>query len=173
MSIPTVVAIGLGLLVILYVVRRIRFYRRQLSEASFRAFHDGLSRALQAAKVKAEGPPSVEDGSAFVTEAGIAGAVTLSTDEQGCHLLHISLSQPGGIITRAVACHVGFLVVATLEGNTCELSPYFTGSGVHHLVFRLPSRDVIARPFAESYSAYLSGYRPVPYVYEPLVGSGR
>src|SRR5262245_57393078 len=103
-------------LMALYVASRGRYYRRIFSEESFREFHDSLSRAIAAAQTKGrDQPPSAEDGTGFVTSAGLAVGVTCNR-ENDIQTLHISLSQAGQITTHALCSRFGFFAV-TIVGN--------------------------------------------------------
>jgi serine protease inhibitor len=82
------IPIVLGALVMIvaggYIVSRRRYYGRMFSEANFRAFHCGLSTAIKIAKGKgSDSEPSLDDGSAFVTDAKLAVGVTCTTNEDG------------------------------------------------------------------------------------------
>ncbi len=164
MSLPVVLALVAVLLVAAIVGARIRYYGRMFSRRHCQAFCEGLARALAAARDKhPHAAPSLDDGTAFVTEAGLAVAVSCSPGSGGC-TLHLSLSQPGAqTTTRAVAGRFGFLALAMLRGNRCELSPFRMPSGVHHLVLRMASPDFSVATFADAYAAYLADYRPIPY----------
>lgn len=101
-----------------YIASRSRYYGRMFSKDNFRAFHEGLSRALEVCRGRsADVEPNLEDGSAFVTGAGLAIGVTCSPDEEGMQVVHISMSQPGGHTTRAVCSRFGFFAVVTLGGD--------------------------------------------------------
>jgi len=152
-----------------YIVPRHRYYGRMFSEANFRAFHSGLSRAVDVAQEKSAGnPPNVEDGSAFMTDAGLAVGVTAPTGESGQHALHISMSQPGARTTHAVCSRFGFFAVAMLGGEKVEITPYFTESGVHHLVIRSHPREASVLAFDEAHSVYLNKYRAIPFEYQEI-----
>jgi len=152
-----------------FIASRARYYGRMFSESNFRAFHEALSRAVEVFKGKgADGQPSPEDGSAFVTDAGLAIGVTFSTDENGFQALHISMSQPGRQTTHSVCSRFGFFAVAMLGGKKAELIPYFTESGVHHLVFRFQSRDVRVDGFDNAHAMYRDEYKPIPFEYRKI-----
>lgn len=160
---------GLVVLVALYVACRGRYYTRLFSARSFREFHRGLSRAIEAAQRKApDQPPSRDDGTAFVTDSGLAVAVTSSKGDDGNQALHISLSQPGQVTTHALCSRFGFFAVAMFEDVKGELTPYYTDSGVHHLVFRLQTPTVHLQNFDLCFARYLSNYKPVPFRHEKL-----
>lgn len=152
-----------------YSVSRGRCCKQMFSKANFQSFHKRLSDALEVAKRKENrSRPSVVDGSAFVTGAGLAIGVSFSCSESGNQALHISMSQPGEQTTHAVCSRFGFFASAMLRENQAELTPFFTESGVHHLMFRFRSPDVSVQEFNEAYSAYASGYKPVPFVYQKI-----
>ncbi len=147
-----------------FVASRRRYYDRMFSEENFRVVHSGLSRAIEVARKKnADVPPSDDDGTAFVSDAGLAVGVTWSNDDAGSCTLHISMSQAGQITTDAVCSRFGFFIVAMLSGNTAELAPFSTESGVHHFVYRLQSGDVSVKEFDTAYSAYVADYKRIPF----------
>ena len=166
--VPIVILASAVLLAILLIARKIRYYGHLFSESNYRAFYDGFSRALKVAKTNAgNNPPNLEDGTAFVTERGLAVSVTFSANASDAYVLHISLSQPGGITTRSVCSRFGFFTVAMLQGNKCQLAPFYTKSLIYHLAFQFRSRDVVVQPFSDAYAAYLANYKPIPFEYEP------
>ena len=155
-----------------YIVSLSRYYGRMFSEANFRAFHSGLSTAVKTAQEKGEdADPSLDDGTAFVTDAGLAVGATWNGYEDGAHTLHISMSQPGGNTTHAACSRFGFFALAMLQDNKAELTPFFTESGVHHLVFRFQSQDLKILDFKASDSAYRAEYKAIPFKYEKLGGA--
>jgi hypothetical protein len=173
MSFPLVLALVVGLLIVLVVATRGRYYRRMFSQAHCQSFYEGLARAISVARAQAHRPPSLDDGTAFVTEAGLAAAVTCAPEPPGACTLHLSLSQAGAHTTAAVASRFSFLALAMLRQNRCQLTPFRMPSGVRHLVLQFESPDFSVAPFAEAYAAYLSDYRPVPYVSAPDEAAGR
>ena len=169
MWIPAVVAALVVMVAGAYIVSRSRYYGRMFSEANFRAFHSGLSHAIKIAKGKgADSKPSLDDGSAFVTDAGLAVGITCATDEDGSQTIHISMSQPGWHTTHGVCSRFGFFAVAMLRENKAELVPFFTESGVHHLVFRCQSQHLKVQDFDDAHSVYLAEYRPIPFEYQKI-----
>ena len=145
------------------------YYRRIYSDEHFREFHRRLSEAIERAKLSEPGTtPAVEAKTAFVTDAGLAVAVTFDADEQRRQVLHISLSQPGSATTHAVCARFGFFVPAMLSENKAVLTPTCTSSGVHHLRFTFPSREVSIREFGSCYTDYQQEYRPIPFQSEAL-----
>jgi hypothetical protein len=150
--------------VALYIVKSRRYYKRMFSEANFRAFHSGLSKAIEAAKGRdADALPSPENGSAFVTEAGLGVCVTYDTAEGGSEVLTISMSQPGRHTTHAVCSRFGFFALVMLQENKAEFAPFFTQSGVHYLVFQFESRDPRVRDFDDTYAGYVADYKHIPF----------
>lgn len=132
------------------LVRRAKYYGRLFSDAHFREVYDGFVPAL--------GP-----GGAFVTSAGLAVAVT-RTEVDGRRILHVSLSQASGYTTSAVAGRFGFFLVAILNRNKMNLDPFFTRSGVRHLIFASPAAAPLEiNDFDSVIQHYRSGYRPLPY----------
>lgn len=153
------------ILIAAYVVSRGRYYKRMFSDENFREFHARLSQAIEKAMGKNENQdPNLEDGTAFLTDAGLGIAVTFDPDVGG-YVLHVSFSQPSGPTTHSVCSRFGFFTVAMLRVNESEVVPYFTKSGVHHLRFKFQSQDVTVLDFEKSFSHYLHDYRPVPFQY--------
>jgi len=160
---------GLIAVVALYVVSRGRYYGRLFSVASFREFHEKLSAAIAAAQRKGQDqPPSTNDGTAFVTTSGLGVAVTCSKRVDGNQTVHISLSQPGQTTTHALCSRFAFFSVAMFEGMKSDLSPYYTDSGIHHLVFRFQTLISQLQDFDVTYARYLSDYKPIPFRHEKM-----
>lgn len=148
-----------------------RYYKRMNSEENFREFHSRLSQAVGVADSRnAVDQPSLEDGTAFLTKAGLAVCVTFGTDDDGFERLHVSMSQPGDRTTQSVSSRFGFFATAMFGENKADLMPYFTESGIHHLVFffRRHIRDLTIRQFDEAYSVYLAEYTPIPFEFQPV-----
>jgi hypothetical protein len=140
-----------------FVLLKLRYYSRMFSESHFREFHGSLAAAIHAAM---QDPGATQDPGAdqrtprFVTRAGLTVAVTFSSLSEGRYTLYISLSQPGQVPTHAVGRHFGTFIVAMLQGNKAELTPYFTDSGVRHLPFQLAAPTVTVQDFDASNAAY-------------------
>jgi len=164
------VVASLIVLIAVFVATRGRYYKRLFSTESFREFHGSLSRAVELAQHKRpDQPPALEDGTAFVTEAGLAVGVTCTNGDDGHQTLHISLSQRGNVTTHAVCSRFGFFVAAMLGSAKGELTPFYADSGVHHLVFRLQALTIQVQSFDSSYARYLNDYKPVPFRHENLI----
>ena len=156
------------ILIAAYVITRGRYYKRMFSDGNFREFHARLSQAIEKAMGKNETQdPSLEDGTGFLTEAGLGVGVTFDPCDGG-YVLQVSMSQPSGPTTHVVCSRFGFFTVAMLWDNESEIVPFFTQSGVHHLRFVLQSQDVTLLDFEKSFSHYLNEYRPVPFQYLDL-----
>ena len=153
-----------------FIASRGRYYAKMYSESNFRSYYDAVSRAVGIARAKAANTePRLDDGTAFVTDAGLAVAITCPAD--GSPALHISLSQPGGHTTRAVCSHFGFFALAMFAKNKADLHAFSTESGVHHLVFRFQSQDFSIQDFAAANAMYRTEYRPIPFEFQ-AVGAG-
>lgn len=151
-------------------VARWREHQSLLAESHFRHFHELLVRAIERAEGKPrDKAPSLGDHTAFMTDAGLAVAVTRGANEDGRWSLHISMSQPGKSRTSAVLCsRIGFFVIRMLHRNRAELYPHYTRSGVHHLAFSLPSEELVIEQFEAAWGSYCTSYQPVPFVYQDL-----
>jgi hypothetical protein len=157
------------ILVAWYVASSGGYYKRLFSRESFREFHGGLSRAIAAAQRMQPGElPSVDGGTAFVTSSGLAIGVTCYKEDTAIQTLHISLSQAGQLTTHAACSRFGFFVTAMLGDMKGELIPYYTDSGVHHLVFRFQAPALRLEDFDSSYARYSSDYKPVPFRHEKM-----
>ena len=160
---------GLIVVVALFVVSNFRYYKRLFSAESFREFHRGLSMAIETARRKApDQPPSGGDGTVFVTRSGLAVAVTFENGDEGNQTIHISLSQAGRVTTDSVCSRFAFFAVAMFGGVKLELTPYYTDSGVHHLVFRLRGPAVHLKDFDSTYARFAEDYKPIPFRHEKL-----
>jgi len=168
---PIVVFGGLIVVVALCVASRGRYYGRLFSVDNFREFHGALSRAVAAAQSKQPNePPSPDDGTGFVTSSGLAVAVSYSKADTGIQTLHISLSQAGQVTTHALCSRFGFFVATMLSHIRSELTPYYTDSGVHHLVFRFQATALRLQDFDSSYARYAGDYKPIPFRHEKMKG---
>lgn len=169
-AIVVIVAVGL----IGFVIHQSgRYYRRLFSDESYREFFGGLTHALDVARSKAPGAaPALGDRTAFQTASGLAVGVSASDDEGGGLSVHVSLSQVGRPTTHAACSHFGFLVVNMLDQNRATLTPFFTDSGVHHLLFQFESRDLLIRPFDEVVAVHRDAFSPIPFRHERDLSQG-
>jgi hypothetical protein len=161
-----VVAIMVALLAVLGL-SKVRYYRRMFSEDHFREFHGALAVAIRSATQD----PGADERTRFITRAGLGAAVTFSSPREGRYALHISLSQPGRMTTHAVSSHFGAFIVAMLQGNNAELTPYFTNTGVRHFPFQIAAPTATVQDFESSYSAYrqfLRERKPLPFEYRSI-----
>src|SRR5262249_26964187 len=96
----------LGLIVAGMVVVGIRQiaqrYRKLFSDTHFQEVHARFVRAIEAVEAARASADTPDPADAFVTSAQLAIVVTGHLAD-GRHVLHVSLSQPHGITTRAVA----------------------------------------------------------------------
>ncbi len=164
-------AVGAALAVVAWVARRRRYYRRIFSEAHFREVHERFARAVETVEAvpRASAAEPVATN-AFVTSAQLAIVVTESLANEG-RKLHVSLSQPSGFMTSAVASRFGFLLVTTLNRNKMQLNPFATPSGVHHLVFTWDGAPLALNDFGSVMDQYRTGYQPLPFAFQSLAGS--
>jgi hypothetical protein len=160
---------GLILIVGFFVLSRGRYYGRLFSVDSFREFHGTLSKAFAVAQGKQPNEPaSINDGTGFMTSSGLAVGVSCSKESTGTQKLHVSLSQPGNITTHELCSRFGFFVVAMLGDARGEFTPFYTDSGVHHLVFRFQAPVMRLQDFDSSYAQYLSSYKPIAFRHEKM-----
>lgn len=173
MKILAIVVIVAVALIGFAIHRSGRYYRRLFSDESYREFFDGITHALEVAQSKAPGAaPAVEDRTAFQTASGLAVGVSASDDDGGGLNVHVSLSQVGRPTTHAACSHFGFLVVNMLSQNRATLTPFFTDSGVHHLVFHFESRNLLVRSFDEVVAAHRDAFSPIPFRHERDLSHG-
>ena len=145
-----IVGVVVALAVAGHVARRAKYYGRLFSDAHFREVYDEFVPALGAEH-------------AFVTSAGLAIAVT-RTEVDDRRVVHVSLSQASGYTTSSVAGRFGFFLVAILNRNKMDLDPFFTRTGVHHLVFASPAATPVEiNDFDTVMQDYRRNYRPLPY----------
>jgi len=160
---------GLVVVIILYVASRSRYYGRLYSIENFREFYQKLSAAIVTAQCKGQVPsPSPNDGTGFVTTAGLGVAVTCRKSDESNQMVHVSLSQPGQATTHALCARFAFFVVAMFGGIKGELTPYYTDSGVHHLVFRFQTAILQLQDFDTTYARYVSDFKPIPFRHEKI-----
>jgi hypothetical protein len=145
---------------------KVRAMGRLLSAEHFRAIHAGIAQAMAVAPGKPEALRDPKDATTFLTPAGLAFAVTL-TEEQGTHVLHISFSQPKGILSLAVASRIAGMVVVMLSKNQAELSPRVSQAGVFHLQLRLAAPTVVVNPFDQVLPIVARQSPAVPFVPAP------
>lgn len=145
--------------VIVFVRSRARYYQRMFSEEHLREVHEQFVALVEKLSPAAAEPPP--EPPAFLTSAGLIVAVTREPAS-----MHISLSQPGGPTTMAVASRIGFLLVATLQGNELEVTPYYTQARIYHLSIQHRRSTLELVPFERVLADY-QGYQPLPYRYQP------
>lgn len=161
-----IVVVGLLITVITtFVVMQNRKYSKLFDESTFQEFYERMTEAIRVAvrtQAEASVESFIENGTAFRLSADIAASVTFVQEEDEVRL-HIALSQPDSITTRAVASRFAFFILAMLNKNPAEMTPFFTPSVVHHIVLKLESADIVFNSFEESYEEYLQNYQPIPF----------
>jgi hypothetical protein len=144
-----------------YLVMQSRKYSRLYDESTFQEFYERLTEAIRAA-VQAPGEPSIDNVKGFRLSADIGASVSFHPHDDE-FILHVALSQPDSFTTHAVASRFGFFVVAMLNRNQAQMTPFFTPSSVHHIVLKLKSADIVFNDFEQTYDEYLRNYQPIPF----------
>lgn len=157
-----------------WVFRRGQYYDELFSEESYASFHSGLLRAIAAVReADPDSEPSVDNNTAFVVSPGLAVGVTYSTSSDGGQALHVSMSQTDRPTTHAACSRFGYFAVVMLNKNTARLFPYFTQSGVHHLVFEFDKGvELQVQPLDETMKSYEEDYKPIPFKPMQVMPSG-
>ncbi len=165
--------LGLGLAaaaaVGVFLWRKQRYYGRMFAEAHFREVHGKFLAALRKAEERRglDEAPSPDNGTAFLSSAGLAVAVTVS-EKDGRQTAHVSLSQPGTVTTSTVAGRFGFFLLTALKANRLELFPFFTDSRVHHLILTGNPGAWQVAPSEEAYRDYRADYAPIPFALQSV-----
>ena len=151
------------LLILIFLISKSRYYRRMFSQGHFLEVHERFTAALRTAlKCSGDTTPNPDDGTAFISSAGLLIAVS-NHFEEGRHALHVSISQPGVVNTHAVANRFSFFFLAILGGNTMDLSPFYSQNHVQHLVLIRDNPELQINAFEESYADYRRNFRPIPF----------
>jgi len=145
---------------------RAGYYRRIFSEEHFHEVHSTFLDLLQTQSQGAAHQGSTAPSSAL-TSAGLVLGVTYRAAGDD-PMLHVSLSQQARPTTGAVANRFAFFLLCVLSRNRLRLDPFFTASGVHHLVFAGKLAELALNDFPVAFAAYHSGYRPLPFVLQAL-----
>jgi hypothetical protein len=72
---------------------------------------------------------------------------------------------------HAVSNHFGTFIVAMLQGNNAELTPYLTNTGVRHFPFQITAPTLTVQDFESSYCAYrrfFREHRALPFEYRNI-----
>ena len=150
---------ALGALIIWKFMAKSRYYGQIFSEENFNEIGEWVYRMLQLDEVA---NPSVEDGTAYQTAAGL-GLVFTRMEEDGNDTIHFSVSQSTGYTTHAVGGRVIFLIISMIKDNECEASLYYTETSVHHAVFYRPEKkEWTTRPVKEAVKETITNYQPPP-----------
>lgn len=104
---------------------------------------------------------SLEEGTAFITTAGVILAYT-SVNNSGNRSVHFSVSQQEGYTTGAVGGRVLFLILRMLHKNQCTANLYTTKSTVHHAEFSMADGLEWETESIELVVADMENYRPLP-----------
>jgi len=120
--------------IVLWMSRRSRLYRRIFNDDHYAEIARWASKVIGIHPVES---PSIDDGTAVVTSAGVALAYTSSVDDDGNRSIHFSVSQQGGTTTRAVGGRVLFLLVRLLHTNNSKSELFASESTVHHVIFTM------------------------------------
>jgi hypothetical protein len=167
--------LAFGVVALIYVVRRARYYGRLFAPAHLREIHAALVELVERVPERDDptAAPAPDDASdcSRVTSQGLALVVTRHRTDEAA-VLHVSISQRDRPTTQAVASRAAFIILAALARNPAELSPFFTESRVFHLVLvyrgEAMTRPLELRPADEVLVEYMTGYRPVSFAYREL-----
>lgn len=163
----TVAGIVLVAIASFEVYRRAAYYRRIFSDEHF---HEVYSTFLDLLRAQGLGRPHEEPNttpSTALTSAGLVLGVTYRAAGDD-PVLHVSLSQQRRPTLGAVANRFAVFLLCMLNRNKLGLHPFFTSSGVHHLVFTGELANLALNDFPAAFAAYRSGSRPLPFVLEAL-----
>ena len=122
-------------IIVFVVVRRSRYYRKVYTDDHFDEIARWASGVIEKHPVE---DPSEDDGTAFLTSAGLTLLYTSEVTD-GDRVVHFSVSQRTGYTTHAVGNRVLFLLIRLLRNNKCEANLFRTQTSVHHAVFSMPA----------------------------------
>lgn len=152
-----------GIAVLVVGIRRMaQRYRKLFSDAHFEEVYARIARAIATVEAARASPEPSDASDAFLTSAQVAFVVT-GHRADGRHVLHVSLSQRDGPTTHAVADRFAFFLVAILDRNQLELTPFVTPSLVRHLVFRWGGSPLALADFGTAMEQLRTRYRPLPF----------
>lgn len=151
-------AIAVLVIVAFVIVRKSRYYRSLFNEEHYAEIAEWASEVIDRHPVE---EPSIDDGTAVVTRAGLALAYT-SDDDEGNRSIHFSVSQHGRYTTGAVGGRVLFLLIRLLHRNECEANLFRTESAVHHAIFTIPADRTWEVESVEAAVADMALYQPLP-----------
>ena len=143
------------------------YYRRIFSDEHFHEVYSTFVDLLRAQSLGTphEGPTTTP--STALTSAGLVLGVTYRAAGDD-PVLHVSLSQQGRPTLGAVANRFAVFLLCMLNRNKLGLHPFFTRSGVHHLVFTGELADLALNDFSAAFEAYRATYQPLPFVLQTL-----
>lgn len=146
---------------------RAGYYRRIFSDEHFQEVYSTFVDLLRAQRPSGLPADSPAAPSTALTSAGLVLGVTYRAAGDD-PVLHISLSQQEPPTTRALANRFAFFLLCVLDRNKLGLNPFFTDSGVHHLVFTGQLTELTLNDFSVAFEAYRSSFQPLPFVLHTL-----
>ncbi len=152
-----------------FIVSEMAYYKELFAEESLREFHTSLSRAIEAELCR--DPPrtlsdTAEDMPQFVTRAGLVVVVSCDRVDDGNLMMHLSMSQRGRRTTSAGCSRFGFFALAMFSKTKMNVIPYFTRTGVRHLVVFFGVPSVQLEDFDSTFLEYRSNYQPIPFRFD-------
>jgi hypothetical protein len=141
-----------------FIVANHRYYQKVFDRKHYTEIANWAIEMLAKGQVE---QPSVDDGTAIITRAGVAIAYTRSLDEDG-DSMHFSISQMNRHTTHAVGGRIIFLLLTLFNKNKCGADLFYTQSSVHHLIL---NRSEIAEWQVNSVDRVVSemdSYQPLP-----------
>jgi hypothetical protein len=145
-------------IVAIFIIANNRYYQKVFARKHYTEIANWAIDVLAKGQVER---PSIDDGTAIMTRAGIAIAYTRSFDEDG-DSIHFSISQLNRPTTHAVGGRIIFLLLTLFNKNKCDADLFYTQSSVHHLIL---NRSIIEEWHVNSVDRVVSGmdsYQPLP-----------
>jgi hypothetical protein len=144
-------------IVAIFIDTNRKYYHKVFDRSHYHEIANWLIEVLGKGEIE---QPSVDNGTALMTRAGILIGYTRSCDDGDS--LHFSISQINRSTTHAVGGRIIFLFLTLLDRNHCNAHFFYTQSTVHHLVLE---RSDIAEWQVNSIERAISAmdsYQPLP-----------
>jgi hypothetical protein len=148
----------IAIIAVWVVNRKSRYYGRIFNDAHYAEVASWAASVLKRHPVT---EPSMDDGTALLTSAGLALAYTSDIDE-GNRCIHFSISQAGRYTTGAVGGRFIFLLIRLLNKNKCEANIFRTPSTVHHVEFAMPENTEWVIENQAKVVSDMENYQPLP-----------
>jgi hypothetical protein len=154
----SVVLLAIVLLVGRSIQSFVRYYRKIYSDEHHVQISQWVAKVLQMGPIER---PSLEDGSAIITDAKIVLAFTHDIDDE-YDTIHFSISQRPRHTTHAVGGRMIFFLIQLLRTNKSNADCFYSSSTVHHLVLQKEKGEAWTLSPVEEAIARMEHYEPLP-----------